>query len=278
LRHSTEVTRSLKRAFAVLRSIGLSYEGVRVHELQKRLGVPRASLYRVLNALLEMEYVSQDAETGLYRLGPGIMDLGWRARASSLMSAIAQPILRDVARATGQLCELVVPLGSSRLMAIDVWHGRDTPMRVRIRAGSATEFRHEYIPGLVLLACGSERALRQYLELAATAAGRRTLRIERAPDDSFFEEIDRVRRHDYAWARQSGREGVGRVGAPVFDNKPDPPRAIAVLGIACASTVLTPLRATEWGLLLSGQARRLGRELARPRSPKEIDRELDLII
>jgi DNA-binding IclR family transcriptional regulator len=256
-RDDAETTRSLKRAFAILRAMGRHPDGMRVTDLQRELRVPRASLYRVINALLSEEMVVQDHATGLYRLGTSAMTLGLFARMATPLIAAAQPVLYDVSRESGQLCELVIAPGGWRVLALDVWHGAEMSLDVHIRPGSSTALRHTYMPGMVFLAFDPSRRLEQYLHLAQTADGRRMLDLSRAPDGDFMEQIERVRRTGYAWARQSGREGVGRVSAPVMQPGVQPPRVAACLGIACASKILTALRAAEWGILLKREAARL---------------------
>lgn len=268
MRLADDPTLSLSRAVAVLRHIGHSRDGVRVQKLHEVLKIPRASTYRVVNALVGEELVLQDVETGLYRLGPGALNLGFFARESSPLAEMSQPVLRDVARSSGQLCELVGALGGWRLIALDVWPGAETPLVVRIRPGSVCALSHTYMPGLVYLAFGGERRLRQYLQVAATAEGRRTLGIAQAPGNELLDDINRWRRLQYAWRRQSGNVGVGRISAPIYDLGADPQRVIAVLGIACASRILTSARAAEFGMLLRAHAEKLERSLLARRSKR----------
>jgi len=261
LRLTDDPTLSLSRAVAILRHIGHSRDGIRVQKLHEVLRIPRASTYRVVNALVREELVLQDVESGLYRLGPGALNLGFFARESSPLAEMSQPVLRDVARSSGQLCELVGALGGWRLIALDVWPGAETPLLVRIRPGSVTTLSHTYTPGLVYLAFGGERRLRHYLQVAATADGRRMLGISQTPGNELFEDIDRWRRLQYAWLRQSGNAGVGRISAPIYDLGTDPQRVIAVLGIACAGRILTSARAAQFGMLLRAHGEKLERSL-----------------
>lgn len=249
--------RALRRAISLLRAIGDYPDGLRAGELRRLIQIPRASLYRILDTLLEEELLVQEPSTGRYKLGPSSLSLGQRAKEASQLAEVAQPVLRDVARATEQLCELLAPLPSWRMLVLDVWHGKETPLVVRVRPGVVNQLYHGYVPAQVFLAFDPPRRLREYLRLAASAEGRRTLGIPGPPEPSFVDDIARWQKLGYVWNRQSGRQGVGRVAVPVFNERAQPQSVLAALGIACASRSLTPIRAAQWGPILRRSAERL---------------------
>ncbi len=247
----------------MLRHVSHAPQGLRASDLQREMKIPRASLYRVLNALVKEEFIQQDPLSGLYRAGPGAMNLGFWARQASPLALTAQPVLRDLARATGQLTELMITIGAWRAVVLDIWLGRDTPLFVQIRPGHIVNLNHRYIPCEVFLSFGGDHRLREYVRLAKTAEGSARLGLNKPGSSDVLERLQRWQRLGYAWDPQSGSTGVGRMAAPVFDRTARTPRLTAVLGIACSGRLLTTLRAAQWAQILCEHARKLETEISR---------------
>ena len=264
MRQSTDTTaRSITRVLAMLRHIAYATEGMRASDLQKELKIPRASMYRVLNALVNEDFIQQDAVSGLYRIGPAAMNLGFWARLASPLVRTAQPVLRDVSVATGHLAELIIAVGAWRSVTLDVWIGRDTPLTVRIRPGNFVNLTHRYVPCALFLAYGGEHRLQEYQRLADTPEGRERLGLKEPVTADDIERLRRWKKLGYAWDPQSGGPGVGRIAAPVFDLKSRTPKVAATIGVACPGKVLTAPRALEWGKILCEHARRLEEEISK---------------
>lgn len=248
-----EMARVLGRSLAVMHWLGGNPQGIPASQIQRDLKIPRASLYRVLSALMSQGLIAQDTKTGHFTLGTAAMSLGFLARSGSPVSRLARPILRQTALETHQLAEISAPLDPQRLITLDVWQGVETPLSVRVGPGTVAPVRHQFPPGLICLAFGSAQALDAYGEFLKREKGKAQPEFISA-DDDFKTDLERCRELEYAWRKHGGRPGVGRVAAPVFETRAGHSRVVAVLGIACCSTVLTPIRAAQWGPLLRRNA------------------------
>src|SRR2546430_13898161 len=84
---------SVERAALILKALGGGASRLGVSELSERLGLAKATVYGLLRTLESQELGEQDAETGKYRLGPALLQLGnafldnHQLRARSLMWA-----------------------------------------------------------------------------------------------------------------------------------------------------------------------------------------------
>src|SRR6266487_5077426 len=67
---------SVERAAVILKELGSDSGRLGVTELSERLGLAKATIYGLLRALEAHQMVEQDAETGKYRLGPALLQLG----------------------------------------------------------------------------------------------------------------------------------------------------------------------------------------------------------
>jgi DNA-binding IclR family transcriptional regulator len=70
------VIRSVVRAGQILKELGSGAPRLGVTELSDRLAMPKATVYGLLRALEHEDLVERDAETGKYRLGPAVVQLG----------------------------------------------------------------------------------------------------------------------------------------------------------------------------------------------------------
>ena len=107
---------SVRRAGAILRELGSGQPRLGVTELSERLGLAKATVYGLLRSLEADELVERDVETGKYRLGPALLQLGnafldgHELRARSLLWA------DSLAGRTTEAVRVGVPNGTTMLV------------------------------------------------------------------------------------------------------------------------------------------------------------------
>ncbi|WP_017575126.1 IclR family transcriptional regulator [Nocardiopsis kunsanensis] len=69
---------SIERAAALLRFLSRAPQGVGLGEISRSSGLPKGTTLGILRTLQHVGFVEQDAETGHYRLGGGMLSLGSR--------------------------------------------------------------------------------------------------------------------------------------------------------------------------------------------------------
>src|ERR1700685_641971 len=67
---------SVERAAAILGALGSGTPRLGVTEIADRVGLAKPTVYGLLRTLEKHELVAQDADTGKYSLGPGVLQLG----------------------------------------------------------------------------------------------------------------------------------------------------------------------------------------------------------
>src|ERR1043166_8640100 len=70
------VIQSVERAAMILKSLGSGVSRLGITELSERLGLAKPTVHGLLRTLEAQELVEQDPETGKYRLGPALLQLG----------------------------------------------------------------------------------------------------------------------------------------------------------------------------------------------------------
>ena len=99
---------SMERGLALLELLVEHPGGLHISDISQTLGVPLGATHRLLQTLIATHYVRQDTATGLYKPTLKLGTLGLRLMADVNVIDLAQPILDELARATGELVRLAV--------------------------------------------------------------------------------------------------------------------------------------------------------------------------
>jgi DNA-binding IclR family transcriptional regulator len=214
---------SVRRAAAILRELGSGQRRLGVTELSERLGLAKATVYGLLRALEEDELVQRDAETGKYRLGPLLLQLGnafldnHELRARSLLWA------DSLADRTEQAVRVGVPMGWNVLIVHHVFRP-DTSVQI-LEVGAAIPW-HACALGKAAVAFHDDGELERMLGGPLPKLTGRTMVEPKA----IKEALERIRRDGVAVEDQEAIIGEAEIAAPVFDHSGHAVGAVGVVG------------------------------------------------
>ena len=89
-------------------------------DISQAAGLNKTTTHRLLAALRSEDLVDKDPTTGRYRLGTGLMALGVQALSNSDLRLRARPLLKRLARESGETATLEVPIDDSMLILDEV--------------------------------------------------------------------------------------------------------------------------------------------------------------
>jgi len=89
-------------------------------ELSRASGLNKTTTHRLLRALQSESLIDRNPATSSYSLGAGLMALGVQALASNDLRRRVRPVLRTLARETGETATLEVPFEDSMLILDEV--------------------------------------------------------------------------------------------------------------------------------------------------------------
>ncbi|MEM7023922.1 MAG: IclR family transcriptional regulator [Pseudomonadota bacterium] len=218
---------AIDRTIEMLGLLERHEDGLSIQEFVAASGVPRSSVYRILNSLESHAVVQREAR-GRYVLGSRLLGLAARVRQGPRnedLAALARPFLRQISARTheaskisvlhagGALCIEAMPGTSAYALAPLV--GRSYPLH----AGAASK---------VLFAAMDPRGRSAVLERGLRAYTQRTL-----TDPAKVEaELRRVRRNGWAEDRGEFSMSVRALGAPVHDASGGVVAAISIAYLA----------------------------------------------
>ena len=108
------------RAVRLLKLFSLEKPDLTLTQLSQGADLNKTTTHRLLRALQSESLVQKNSITGRYSLGAGLMALGVQALSSSDLRRRARPILKLLARDTGETAQLEVPVEGGMLIIDEV--------------------------------------------------------------------------------------------------------------------------------------------------------------
>ena len=193
-----------------------------VSDIARRLGVAKSSAHRMLTTLVSRGMAEKNPETGRYRLGLHVYELGALSASRSRLRKIALPIMEDLRHRTGHTIHLSVVDGA------DVIHLE----RLQSRRGLQVlaDMRRRF----PLHSTSGGKAIAAFDPLVAEARRRlefpslTSLTVSNA--DDFERMLAEVRQRGYAVNRDEALVGFTSVAAPILDPSGRARAAISIAG------------------------------------------------
>ncbi|SFJ58711.1 IclR family transcriptional regulator [Aerobium aerolatum] len=199
--------KSATRALKILRGLG---EKPQSHvELSVALDIPRSSLTGLLTTMMDDGFVTYDANTRLYGLGPEVLLLAQRYLAGINVVTTGQAMVAEIVRETGESTALVVRAGDDILVVAK--QNSETPIRRSMQLGERAPMSLT-AAGRVFLAYMSKAERERIIGSSLAETGLTAERIERLEAH-----LHEVRAGAVAYSREDLLSGVIAMALPVFD-------------------------------------------------------------
>ncbi len=206
---SNYVIQSVSHALDVLEQFTGSQDELGVTELSKRLKLHKNNVFRLLATLEARGYIEQNKQTENYRLGVRCLYLGQRYLSQLGLVRQARPVLRQLARESGETAMLVV-FRNGQAVPIEASDG-EQPVRVVARVGEPAPL-HATAAGKIALAF-SDPSLRENLPDVLQGGTSRTITTKAA----LFAQVEEAARLGYAQEVGEHIEDAASLAVPVRD-------------------------------------------------------------
>lgn len=242
----------LGKGLNLLVALGSYPEGVGVSELARQVELPVSTVHRLLATLVKKGFASFDPDRRRYFLGLRVFELGQRVSLVRGLSEVALPVMRRIAKSTGEASLMSVLQGDEMVYMERVEGSR----RLQIR-GSAGERGPLYCTSigkslLAFLPEDEREGILERLDLEKLAPNTITDVSE------LRKELQLVRERGYAVADEEHEEGIRAVGVPVVNGRERP---VAAICIAAPSFRVSRENLEEYLPLLRESAREIGVQL-----------------
>ena len=193
-----------------------------ISALAMRLGLAKSTVHRLATTLVEYDILEQNRETGKYRLGLALFELGTLVRRKMDTASESRAQMYSLAEMTGETVQLAI-LDHHSVLYIRILESRQA-VRMSTIAGSRAP-AHATSVGKVLLAFQPPEVVKQVVELGLKRFTGNTI----TEPAVLNEELAAVRAKGYAIDDEEIEVGLRCVAAPIRNHSG---RVIAAISVA----------------------------------------------
>ena len=213
---------SVANSIRLLTSFSGQEDELGITTLAGRLRLAKSTVHRLAATLTSAGFLEQNSETGKYRLGVALFELGALVRRRMDVANEARPKLRELLEKTGETVQLGIVDHYSVLYVYEM----ESPRAIRMAAAvGARAPLHCTAVGKVLLAFQSADYVKQVIERGLAAYTPKTI----TKRDAVIGMLEEVRLREHAIDDEESEGGLRAIAAPVRNHGG---AVIAALGVA----------------------------------------------
>jgi DNA-binding IclR family transcriptional regulator len=214
----------IERIIKILDSFSLDEPELTLKELTNKTGLPKPTVYRIAEALNELNILNKDENTTKYRIGVKLFELGSLYLETLEFRKLAFPEIEKLSKYTEESIHMGVldgnevtsieGLGSTHNLQAKLWIGKRSPIYCTSIGKAILAFLPDKEQEEIL----SSVELKRYTK--NTITDKKCLKRE----------LESIRRQGFALDNEEHDEGIMCVGAPIFNNKGEAVASISISG------------------------------------------------
>ncbi|MCX7916540.1 MAG: IclR family transcriptional regulator [bacterium] len=240
----------LSKGIDVLETLKEGSNFMTFNELQKKMNIPRTTLYRILKTLINRNLVIY--ENNKYKLGYGFLSFTKKILSEISLREISSPYLKRICEKTEETVELIIPDGDAILYIDKV----ESPQSIKLVAQTGSRYKtlHASAPGKILLTY-DENIFKNFM---------RRKKLEKITKKTITEkeklkkEIEKIRKRGWAYDIGEARIDVTRIACPIFNYDG---KLIGIIGIAGPSYRLNRKKIKNFGEMLKNMCNEISKKI-----------------
>lgn len=235
-----EKNQSLDRTLDILECFTVSNPKIGLSELARAVALPKATVYRIAETLLDRGYLIKDQKDQSYQLGYKVLNLSNVMLSHLDYRQIALPYMKQIKEETNESITLYIALNSKQRLCVERVQSTNGLSRI-VNVGDVFPIERG-APGKVLLAYQDPASL--------------------GPDCAVpADELEKIRRQGYAISYAEREQGVSAVAAPILNQYG---QIVAALSISGPSFRYENENMKKFIQLIQSVARNISRSLGCP--------------
>lgn len=204
-----EKNQSLDRTLDILECFTVNNPKIGLSELARAVALPKATVYRIAETLLERGYLIKDRKDQSYQLGYKVLNLSNVILSHLDYRRIALPYMQQIKEETNESITLYIALNSKQRLCVERVQSTNGLSRI-VNVGDVFPIDRG-APGKVLLAFQDPASL--------------------SPDCIVpVGELEKIRQQGYAISYAEREQGVSAVAAPIFNQYGQIVAALSISG------------------------------------------------
>lgn len=242
---------TLERAEKILGCFSLNKPLWGLNELSQQVGIPKPSVYRICEALVEIGFLRKNPDK-TYSLGLRLLELGSVVLSTLEVRKLAMEEIEKLQNLTGESIHLGI-LDGTEIVSIEALESSHS-LRTRVYIGKRASLYCTAV-GKALLAFLPKEQRDEIIEkLDLKPHTKNTITNKK----ELLKELERIRQRGYAVDNMEDEEGVKCVGAPILNSKRI---AIASISISGPSMRITDEKIREYSKMVKEVARNISSKL-----------------
>lgn len=246
---SNYVVPGLERGLRILAEFSPREPVLGAPELSKRLGIPRTTVFRLLQTLESLGFLERADKDRNYRLGVAVLRLGFEYLSSLELTDLGLPVIESLRDATGFTAHIAIRDGRDVVFVAKAQNAGNAFGSVRVNVGTRLP-AHATTHGHVLM---GDLSLAQLRALYPERALERVTKATPETVDALFDVIRDDARRGYGIGNSAFERDISVVTAPVRN---EASRIVAVV------TVTVPRPEIDAALVAEGLVEKVVRAAA----------------
>ncbi|MDB5974017.1 MAG: IclR family transcriptional regulator [Nevskia sp.] len=214
---------SVANAILLMKTFSDERSEMGISALAERLGLAKSTVHRLASTLVEAGMLEQNKETGKYRLGLAVFELGSLVRRKIDISFEAKPWLMTLREQTGETVDLSI-LDHGGVVCVNFLESQKVN---RISSGIGLRKPvHCTAEGKAMIAFQPAAAIERIISAGLEQRTPRTM-VDAA---TLHEELAKIRTRGYATDDEEYEIGVRSIAAPIRDDSGNSVAAVGVTG------------------------------------------------
>ena len=201
--------RTLQRGLAMLELLGAHPEGLALCELDQALGLPRSTAFNLAHTLIHLGYASLQPDTGKYRLGLKMFEIGAQAMNQVDVMEVLRGCMAEIHQKIDETMHLGVMSGTDTLYIDKL----DSTQSIRMTSyiGSRAPLHCTALGKALLSTLSDDEVCRMYGDAPLEAVTPHSI----TDMPALLGQLERIRLRGYAVEREENNENVCCVGVPL---------------------------------------------------------------
>ena len=219
-----KVNRTTQRTVEILELIASSNKSLTLSDIAKVLEMPKTSAFDILETLvhLNMLYIRENG-VKTYHVGVKAYSIGSNYSKTSLLLTASEPIIRDLAQATG--LTILIAKETSGEIVFTLKQEPEKKIIATPNIGDRVLLHTTSIGKSILAFSHKQERLMKKIDLFAQTNKSITSKSE------LIAEMEKIKEQGYAVSNRENEDYTFSIGAPIFDHRGFVTAAIGTLGL-----------------------------------------------